>query len=102
VKPFIVSPRAADDLNSIWLYLAKEASEEFADRTLLKLTGRFADLAETPVLGHRRTDLTRLPVHFLFVRPYMIVYQQDRSPLAIHAVLHGARHLRRILRKRPL
>jgi plasmid stabilization system protein ParE len=62
----------------------------------------FSDLAETPGIGHRRLDLTRLPLHFHFVAPYMVIYQRDRSPLAIHAVLHGARHLRKILRKRPL
>src|ERR1017187_4983661 len=44
VKPFIVSPLAADDLNLIWLYLAEEASEEFADRTLEKLIHSFAEL----------------------------------------------------------
>jgi plasmid stabilization system protein ParE len=102
VKPFVVSPFAADDLNLIWLYLAEEASEEFADRTLVKLADSFAELAETPGLGHRRTDLTRLPLHFHFIQPYMVIYQHDRSPLAIHAVLHGARDLRKILRSRPL
>jgi plasmid stabilization system protein ParE len=102
VKPFIVSPLAADDLNGIWLYLAEEAGEEFADRTLEKLVQSFAELAETPNLGHRRTDLTRLPLHFRYIPPYMVIYQRDRSPLAIHAVLHGARHLRKILRSRPL
>ena len=102
MKPFIVSPLAADDLNLIWLYLAEEASEEFADRTLEKLIHSFAELAGTPNLGHRRTDLTRLPMHFRFVAPYMVIYQRDRSPLVIHAVLHSARDLRRILRSRPL
>jgi antitoxin ParD1/3/4/toxin ParE1/3/4 len=79
VKPFIVSPHAADDLNGIWLYLAEEASEEIADRALLKLTSSFADLAQSPGIGHRRRDLTKLPVHFLFVEPYMVVYQRDRT-----------------------
>jgi hypothetical protein len=32
----------------------------------------------------------------------MVIYQRDRSPLAIHAVLDGARDLRKILRGRPL
>ena len=102
MKPYLVSPLAADDLNGIWHYLAEEASEEFADRTLEKLVHTFSELAETPGIGHRRPDLTRLPLHFYFAAPYMVIYQRDRSPLAIHAVLHGARHLRKILRKRPL
>jgi plasmid stabilization system protein ParE len=102
VKPFIVSPLAADDLHAIWLYLAEEASEEFADHTIEKLARTFAELAEMPGLGHRRSDLTRLRVHFYFAAPYMVIYQRDCSPLAIHAVLHGARDLRTILRHRPL
>ena len=101
MKPFVVSPNAADDLNSIWLYLATEASDEVADRTLQRLVRSFADLAETPILGHRRTDLTSLPLHFYYVRPYMVIYQRDRSPLPIHAVLHAARDVQTILRDRP-
>jgi len=45
--------------------------------------------------------LTKLPLHFFFLEPYMVIYERDRSPLAIHAVLHGARDHRRILRGRP-
>jgi plasmid stabilization system protein ParE len=101
VKPFVVSPNAADDLNNIWLYLATEASEEVADRTLVMLADSFAELAETPGLGHRRTDLTNLPVHFFYVRPYMVIYQSDRSPLPIHAVLHAARDVQKLLRSHP-
>ena len=102
MKPFVVSPNAADDLNDIWRYLAEEANPEVADRTLQRLVRSFAELAETPGMGHRRTDLIRLPLHFLFLEPYLIVYERDRSPLPIHAVLHGARDLRKILRDRPL
>lgn len=102
MKPFIVSPHAADDLNEIWSYLVSEAGDELADRTLAQLASAFAALADYPGIGHRRTDLTSLPVHFHYIRPYMVIYQRDRSPLAIHAVLHGARNLRRILRNRPL
>jgi plasmid stabilization system protein ParE len=102
VKPFVVSPNAADDLNSIWLYLATEASHEVADQTLQRLVRSFADLAETPILGHRRTDLTSLPLHFFYVRPYMVIYQSDRSPLPIHAVLHAARDVQNILHSRPI
>ena len=101
MNSFIVSPHAADDLNDIWLYLAEEATEDIADRSLRRLVRAFANLADTPGLGHSRADLTPLPVHFFFVEPYMVVYQRDRSPLPIVAVLHGMRDLTRILRDRP-
>jgi plasmid stabilization system protein ParE len=102
VNPYIVSPHAADDLNGIWEYLAIEAGEELADRTLAQLASAFSALADHPGIGHSRADLTSLPVHFHYIRPYMVIYQRDRSPLAIHAVLHSARDLRRILHARPL
>ena len=70
MKPFVVSPQAADDLGEIWEYLAREATEEIAGRILRKLVGSFAS---TPGLGHRRSDLTKLPVHFFLVDPYLIV-----------------------------
>jgi len=99
---FVVSPHAADDLNEIWQYLSEEASVEVADRTLQKLAEAFASLASMPGKGHRREDLTGLPLHFLLVEPYLVIYQRDASPLAIHAVLHGARDLPPILDARPL
>jgi plasmid stabilization system protein ParE len=102
VKPFVVSPNAADDLEDIWLYLAEQASAAIADRTLESIVRCFAELAEMPGKGHRRPDLTKLPLHFLFLEPYLIVYERDCSPLPIHVVLHGARDLRKILLDRPL
>ncbi len=102
MKPFVVSPNAADDLEDMWLYLAEKAGEEIAERTIEKIVQGFAKLAGDPGIGHLRKDLTPLPLHFFFVEPYMVVYQSDRSPLSIHAVLHGARDVRKILRKRPL
>jgi len=102
VKPFAVSPNAADDLEDIWVYLAEKASERIAERTIEKIVQGFAKLAEDPGIGHLRKDLTPLPLHFFFVEPYLVVYQRDRSPLPIHAVLHGARDVRKILRNRPL
>jgi plasmid stabilization system protein ParE len=102
VKPFVVSPTAADDLEDIWAYLAEKASEEIAARTIERLVQEFAKLAEDPGIGHLRRDLTPLPLHFFFIEPYLVIYQRNLSPLPIHAVLHGARDVRKILRERPL
>jgi plasmid stabilization system protein ParE len=102
LKPFVVSPNAADDLEDIWSYLAEKASEEIAKRMIEKIVQSFAKLADDPGIGHLRKDLTPLPLHFFFVEPYLVVYQRDRVPLPIHAVLHGARDVRKILRERQL
>ena len=102
MRPFVVSPSAAEDLHTIWTYLALEASPSLADATLVGLARHFAGLAEHPGKGHVRQDLTLLPLHFFAARPYLIVYQRDASPLAIHAVLHSSRNIGKLLQKRPL
>ena len=68
-----------------------------------KLFENFATLARNPGLGHKREDLTRLPVRFYRAFPYqyMIVYRPT-SPLEIVSVLHGRRNLKEVLERREL
>jgi antitoxin ParD1/3/4/toxin ParE1/3/4 len=47
-----------------------------------------------------RTDLTGTPFRFWPVRPYLIVYKAESRPVEILAVLHGHRHVARILGER--
>jgi plasmid stabilization system protein ParE len=56
-------------------------------------------LAETPGKGHRRPDLTRRNVLFYTLYQYMVVYRAG-APLEIVAVLHGKRHVKRLLSHR--
>jgi plasmid stabilization system protein ParE len=100
MKPYVVSPDAADELTSIWLYLEHEYGEEFADKTMRRLVRAFADLAETPGMGRLRPEWTTLPVHFFLVDPYFILYFRDREPLEVYAVLHTARDIPAVLRYR--
>jgi toxin ParE1/3/4 len=93
---------ASDDVREIVAYLAEHSSEETAFRIEDELFAKFASLAEHPGQGHRRTDLTRLRLVFFTVDPYLIVYQRDVSPIVIHAVFHGARDVKRHLRKRTI
>jgi plasmid stabilization system protein ParE len=58
------------------------------------------ELVKMPGQGHRREDLTKLPVKFGTVRAYQIIYKPESRPLEIVAVLHGKRNIRRILRQR--
>jgi plasmid stabilization system protein ParE len=72
-------------------------------RTLLrKRSGRLAhSLAESPLQGHLRRDLTKRPVRFWTLPKYpnyLIVYNPDARPLAIVRVLHGMRDLKRLLK----
>jgi len=73
--------------------LSPEADEE--------LVRAFEMLAQTPGIGHRRTDLTSHPVFFFAVYQYMVVYRKSQ-PLEIAAVIHGRRDVERILGQRNL
>ncbi len=98
--PFEVSDAAARDIEDIVGYLQQNASPEIADRIYERFLQSFRDLAKIPLSGHRRPDLPIRGILFYAVYSYLIVYAPQTKPLQILAVLHGKRHLKRILRTR--
>ena len=61
-------------------------------------------MAESPMRGHYRPDLTARPLRFWTVTRYpnyTVVYRPETAPLQVVAVLHGKRNIRRILEQRP-
>ncbi len=53
--------------------------------------------------GHSRADLTSRSLRFWTLARYpnyTVVYRPETSPLQVVAVLHGKRHIRRILKQR--
>ena len=96
-----LTPSAIDDIDQAISYLASQAGWTIALKVEQELFGVFEKLATFPGLGHRRRDLTSLPLHFFPSEPYLVVYQRDTKPLLIHAVLHGARDVADILSARP-
>ena len=95
---YIVSPKADEDIFEVWRYLYERAGIEVANRVEIELYGVFEMLAQTPKLGHKRSDLTSQQVLFFTLYSYMIVYR-PQSPLEIARVLHGKRDLKKILEK---
>jgi antitoxin ParD1/3/4/toxin ParE1/3/4 len=93
---------ASVDLREIVAYLSEQAGEVTALRIEDEIFAKFASLADYPGQGHRRADLTSLPLVFFTVGPFLIVYQRDISPIVIHAVFHGARDVKRHLRSRNI
>ncbi len=49
-------------------------------------------------MGHTRVDLTVRPLKFWSVYSYLVVYDPTSTPLAVVAVLHGARDVENILK----
>jgi plasmid stabilization system protein ParE len=57
MKRFILTPRAKQDVNDIWDYIAND-NFEAADRVLEALEVAMFKLAKSPDIGHWREELT--------------------------------------------
>jgi plasmid stabilization system protein ParE len=97
---FRLTRDAIDDLDAIWLHIYK-SNPKAAEDVEEEIRSARALLAENPLQGHLRRDLTELPVRF-WAPPkypnYMIVYSPHVKPQAILHVLHGVRDLKRLLK----
>jgi len=94
------TPQATDDLLDIWSFIARD-SPEAADRVEEAVFRACDLLADSPVAGRTRKDLTSLPLRFWVAHPYsnyLIVYDPAARPLQIVRILHGARDLPSVLR----
>ncbi len=102
IARFQLTPEAADDLDSIWCYIASD-NERAADRVELEIISSCHRLAARPLTGTKRQDITKLLVRFRTVAKfpnYVIVYRPDTTPLQIIAILHGNVDLKAALEKR--
>ena len=102
MSDYALTALAKTDIFQIWSYIA-EHNENAANRVEHAIYDACAFLADSPLRGHLRPDLTPRPVRFWTITRYpnyMIVYRPDAMPLQIIAVLHGKRDIQRILRQR--
>jgi|SRR6516164_4077151 plasmid stabilization system protein ParE len=102
MSDYALTALAKTDIFQIWSYIA-EHNENAANRVEQAIYDACSFLADSPLRGHLRPDLTPRPVRFWTVRRYrnyMIVYRHDTIPLQIIAVLHRKRDIQRILRRR--
>ena len=99
---YALTPLAKADIFEIWSFIA-ENSEEAANRVERAIYEACAFVAEGPMRGHSRSDLTSRSLRFWTLARYpnyTVVYRPETSPLQVVAVLHGKRHIRRILKQR--
>jgi plasmid stabilization system protein ParE len=98
VRDFVLAPAARDDLVEIWDYYAVIVDNiDLADRIRDEFFSAFAELAQTPGMGHYRTDLVAEPLRFWKVHEYLIIYRSENKPLEIVRVLHGKRDVQALL-----
>jgi toxin ParE1/3/4 len=96
MKPFVLTPRAAQDINDIWDYIAND-NIAAADRVIESLERAISKLAKTPSIGHAREELADKRHRFFLVYSYLIVYRYETQPLQIIRVLHASRDVQSIL-----
>jgi toxin ParE1/3/4 len=87
-----ISPQARTDLDSIWLYTARESgSIDTATRIISAITDRFALFAKFPFIGRSLEDNLRPNVRTFPVRQYLIFYSTRPGEVRILRVIHSAR-----------
>ncbi|MBV9761071.1 MAG: type II toxin-antitoxin system RelE/ParE family toxin [Acidobacteriaceae bacterium] len=102
MSAYLLTPLATIDIFNIWTYIA-EHSEAAADRVEQAIYDACEFLAEGPLRGHTRPDLTLRPLRFWTLSRYpnyTLAYLPGSAPLQVIAVLHGKQNTRRILRQR--
>ncbi len=89
---YFISSIAEQDIDEAITYLAKEnptAAHDFVDA----LYDSFEKLADNPMLGHSREDLTKHEVRFwTFKWHYLVIYKPNK-PIEIVRVLSGYRDI---------
>ena len=103
MSAYALTPLAKADIFDIWSYIAED-SEDAANRVEQAIYDACAFVAEAPMRGYSRPDLTvRLLRFWKLTRypNYTVVYRPDTAPLEVVAVLHGKRNIRRMLKQRP-
>jgi plasmid stabilization system protein ParE len=83
MSAYVLTPLAKADIFAIWTYMA-EASEPAVERLEQAIYDACAFLAEGPLRGHTRHDLTPHSLRFWTLSRYpnyMVVYRPEISPL---------------------
>jgi plasmid stabilization system protein ParE len=99
MEKYRITPEAVSDLVEIWNFISQD-NPEAADRVEQAVFRACDLLADSPLAGRVRKDLTPLPLRFWVVQPYskyLIVYDPEKKPLQIIRILHGARNLPSVL-----
>ncbi len=92
MRAYVLSVAAEQDLELIWDYIAQD-SIDAADRWIDKLFGVFESLAQAPGMGHKREDVTEIPVLFWPVGAYLVLYRVQGEKVEIVALTQGSRDI---------
>ncbi len=96
---FQISKRASDDLDAIWEYIARD-NPQAADRFEQKLHDAMTLLSRAPRAGRIREDLPGGIYRIFPVDSYLIIHRVKGRKVIVVRVLHGARDVRRIFKRK--
>jgi toxin ParE1/3/4 len=98
VTRYRISRHAESELDEIFLYWARRAGLEAADRLIDSITDRFWLLGEHPDAG-RPSDEIATGVKCFPAGKYLIYYRRTRRGTEILHIFHGARSRKRAFKK---
>jgi toxin ParE1/3/4 len=87
-----LAPQARDDLDAIWLFIARESENtETATRTIDSVTGKFGLFARFPYIGKSLESAQRPNIRTFPVGNYVIFYSVRQAEIRILRILHASR-----------
>lgn len=92
MSAYALTPLAQADVFKIWSYIAAD-NEEAADSVEQAIYDACEFIADAPLRGHLRSDLTNRSLRFWTLTRY--------PNFSVVAVLHGKQNIRRILKVGP-
>lgn len=94
---FRLTAPALRDVAEIITYHHRNSLPNVAGDLESLLFRAFNNLASSPAMGHKRSDLTDRNVLFHYERPYCIVFRRTERGTQILRVVHEARDLRKLI-----
>jgi toxin ParE1/3/4 len=90
-----VSPQGRADLDSIWLYLARESGNtDIATRTVGSIADKFGLLAKFPHIGKGLESEMRPNVRTFPVGLFIIFYSVTSAEIRVLRIIHASRDAR--------
>lgn len=83
-------PRARQDLVEIWLYIADESGEPRADRYLRRLNDVVSYLAQQPLMGRKRPEISEEGIRSFPAESHVIFYIALQDGIELVRVIHGS------------
>ncbi|ANM29942.1 hypothetical protein ABI59_10705 [Acidobacteria bacterium Mor1] len=99
---YALTRRAERDIDEILDYIAEQDSLDRAYGVHRRFVEAFELLARNPRIGAPRNHLTpQADLRWWVVIGFSVLYRPDPRPLTIMRVLHGARDIERMVKRRP-